>query len=524
MNKRQSEPVIITRRSLLAGAMGVAAAGALAACGMGSRGGSASTSSGAPASQQPTPPTGGLGQPSVRASAGGLLTTSLTAAATVLPVGGGTIPGLTYEQALPGPTLKLSPGDTLKLKLANSLPATSGQGMGMGNGMGQMNGMADAPGHTNLHFHGLHVSPDGNSDNVFIDVAPESSQDYEVRIPADHWGGLNWYHPHRHGTVTDQVLGGMAGAIIITGALDSVPQIAAAADQVLVLQRVQEQRSQLVMASSMHGNEFMSGMGNPSFTVNGMVSPTTTMRPGEVQRWRLVNADAIDYFDLALVDAAGTVIPGGLHLLARDGMALPAVRSVDSQLVVPGNRVEMLIQAPATAGSFTLMGRAVQGFAHGDVPLVQVSVTGEPNPMPLPTTLPTPLQAIPASAVAHRRTVTFGTWGGAMVVNGVNFADGPDQVDLDVGSVTEWEVQNLSQDKHAFHFHTNPFMVVAVNGVPEPDPWFWDTYPIPPATAADAPGSITIRTAPKDFRGKIVQHCHILPHEDAGMMGVINLV
>ena len=129
---------------------------------------------------------------------------------------------------------------------------------------------------------------------------------------------------------------------IITGAIDQVPQIAAAADQVLVLQRVQEQRSQLVMASTMHGNEFMSGMGNPSFTVNGMVGPSTTLRPGEVQRWRLVNADAIDYFDLALVDAAGQVISGGLHLIARDGIPLPAVRSVDSQLVVPGNRVELL--------------------------------------------------------------------------------------------------------------------------------------------------------------------------------------
>ncbi|MFM2438169.1 MAG: hypothetical protein RLZ55_988 [Actinomycetota bacterium] len=459
----------------------------------------------------------------MRTSAKGELVTAFIAAAAALPISGAPISGLTYEQALPGPTLKLSPGDVLKLTLTNNLPASS-QGQGMANGMGQMNGMSAEPGHTNLHFHGLHVDPNGNSDNVFLDVAPGAVQDYEVRIPADHWGGLNWYHPHRHGTVTDQVLGGMAGAIIITGALDQVPQIAAAADQVLVLQRVQEQRSQLVMASTMHGNEFMSGMGNPSFTVNGMVGPGTTLRPGEVQRWRLVNADAIDYFDLALVDAAGQVISGGLHVIARDGIPLPAVRSVDSQLVVPGNRVELLVQAPAAAGAFALMGRAVQGFAHGDVPLVQVTVAGEPVTMTLPTTLPTPLESIPASAVQHRRTVTFGSWSNQMVVNGVSFQDGPDQVDLDVGSVTEWQVQNLSPEKHAFHFHTNPFMVVAVNGVPEADPWFWDTYPIPPATAADAPGSITIRTAAKDFRGKIVQHCHILPHEDAGMMGVINLV
>lgn len=111
-----------------------------------------------------------------------------------------------------------------------------------------------------------------------------------------------------------------------------------------------------------------------------------------------------------------------------------------------------------------------------------------------------------------------------MVVNGVSFLAGPDEMDLELGSVAEWTVLNLSDQDHAFHIHTNPFYVVAENDIPVSSPAFYDTYPIPPAIGPDTPGSITIRMRPKRFTGRIVQHCHILPHEDAGMMGVVNLV
>src|SRR5690606_13518743 len=92
---------------------------------------------------------------------------------------------------------------------------------------------------TNLHTHGLHVSPVGNSDNVFLSILPGEVQDYEIEIPDDHPGGLFWYHPHHHGGVCQQVRAGMAGALIVRGELDEVTEVAAATEQVMVLQAIE---------------------------------------------------------------------------------------------------------------------------------------------------------------------------------------------------------------------------------------------------------------------------------------------
>ncbi len=533
------DPVAVDRRTVLRGLLGLgtlALVPGLASCGQ-PGGDSAGTPAGAT-------PTGGAGtgtaatgtapQPAVRSAVNGVLTTTLTATNAQLKVLGQTIDTMVYEGSLPAPTLRVSPGDTLRLKLTNNLTPNGTQGnMGMGSGMGgmgQLGGQGQAGGAamsdngTNLHTHGLHVSPTGNSDNVFLDIAPGASQDYEIKIPADHWGGLNWYHPHRHGSVSLQVLGGMAGALIVSGPLDEVPEVAAATEQVLVLQRIQNGPAMIAMMSSMHDNRFLSLSGNPAFTTNGQVNPQVQLRPGEVQRWRIVNADPIDYFDLALLDQRRAPLSGGLKFLARDGITLPALETADAHLMVPGNRFDLLVQAPTSPGTFTLTGRTAEGFGQPDIDFVTVQVAGPPKPMALPTRLPSQVQPITAEQVTARRTVTFGSWQGAMSVNGLTFDQGPDVLALKVGTVEEWTVQNLTNQQHAFHIHTNPFFVVAENERPVSAPAFWDTYPIPPATGPDAPGSITVRMHPVDFTGRIVQHCHILPHEDAGMMGVVDLV
>ncbi|MDQ1250353.1 MAG: hypothetical protein QG597_4732, partial [Actinomycetota bacterium] len=257
--------------------------------------------------------------------------------------------------------------------------------------------------------------------------------------------------------------------------------------------------------------------------VNGKVDQSTTARPSEVQRWRILNADPIDYFDLALVGADGTPVPGSLHILAYDGLTLPKVRTVDSQLMVPGNRLDVLVQMPAEVGEARLVGRAVPGFGQPDITFLTVDVAGEPMSMAVPSALPSQVEPIPADAVRTRRTVQFGSWTSAMTVNGVAFQDGPDEVPMAVGSVEEWTIENLSDQDHAFHIHTNPFFVVAEDGTPLAQPTFFDTYRIPPAKAEGSPGRLTVRFRPTEFTGRIVQHCHILPHEDAGMMGVVVL-
>jgi FtsP/CotA-like multicopper oxidase with cupredoxin domain len=523
------------RRDVLRGLLGLgtmAIIPGLAACG---DSGTGTTRSSPAASLTGVTPSDGSAsriapQPTVRSSTNGLLATTLTAANSQLAVLGETIDTMVYEGSLPGPTLRVSPGDTVRISLTNNLAPNGTTGaMGMGPGQGGMGqgqaGMADMSDNgTNLHTHGLHVSPTGNSDNVFLDIPPGGRQEYEIRIPADHWGGLNWYHPHRHGSVSLQVLGGMAGALIVSGPLDKVPEVAAATDQVLILQRIQNGPAMIARMSSMHDNRFLSLSGNPAFTTNGQVNPHVQMRPGEVQRWQIVNADPIDYFDLALLDQRRMPLPGGLKFLARDGMTLPALATADSHLMVPGNRFDLLVQAPGNQGVFTLTGRTAAGFGQPDIDFLTVSVTGDPKPMTLPARLPSQVAPIAAEAVTTRRTVTYGSWQGAMTVNGVAFDQGPDVLAVKVGTVEEWTIQNLTDQPHAFHIHTNPFLVVAENGRPVATPAFWDTYPIPPATGPESPGSITVRMHPVDFTGRIVQHCHILPHEDAGMMGVVDLV
>lgn len=507
----------VSRRTMLKGALGAGVAIGLPISAASCRR-NTSTSTGGEGTDGSS---GDLVQPESRVASGGVLATSLVCRDAEVRIGGETLQSVTYEGQVPGPTLRLDPGDVLKLTVDNQLEASTGGGMGRGNGRGMMG----SPGtQTNLHTHGLHVSPAGISDNVFLEIAAGESQDYVIEIPEDHWGGLNWYHPHRHGTVSVQVLGGMAGAIVISGPLDEVPEVKAATEQILVFQRIQTGPPMVAQMASMHDNRFLSLNGwDTQFTTNGVVNPTLTMHPGEVQRWRMVNADAIDYFDLALVDAQGKTLKDGLRFLARDGITLAKLEVRDSQIMVPGNRFEVLVQAPIDAGQFTLIGRTAEGFGQPDIPFLTVEVSGDPMEMGLPSQLPSQLEPIQEQEVTIRNTVTYGSWSNGMVVNGQSFQDGPDQMDLKLGSVAEWTVQNLSDQDHAFHIHTNPFYVVAENNLPVSSPAFYDTYPIPPATSEDAPGSITIRMRPTRFKGKIVQHCHILPHEDAGMMGVVHL-
>ena len=515
-----------SRRSLLKGAVG---AGALAATGGIVAACSTDTSApnGTASPNAEVNGRSGFAMPAEIESSAGVLRAELVCTSSTSVIGGTSVRTMTYGATAPGPTLRARPGDTLRITLVNNLAeATSGGGMMMGGGQGNggMQGQGMSDNGTNLHTHGLHVSPSGNSDNVFLDVARGARQEYEIAIPADHWGGLNWYHPHRHGAVSHQVLGGMAGAIVIAGPLDEVPEVREAGEDLLVLQRIQDGPAMLVRMAEMHDDRSLSLSGNPLFTVNGVVAPQLQMRPGEVRRWRIVNADPIDYFDLTLLDAKGRSLPGGLKFLARDGMTLPKLVESDSHVMVPGNRFDVLVQAPATPGTFSLVGRTATGFGQPDVTFATVVVSGSPVKMGLPTKLPAQITPIPASAVTQRQVVEFGSWGNAMTVNGLTFDQGPSVVELKLGTVAEWEVRNLSDQPHAFHIHTNPFYVVAENGRPVAEPAFWDTYPIPPATGPTTPGSITVRMAPTDFTGKIVMHCHILPHEDAGMMAVVNLV
>ncbi len=188
---------------------------------------------------------------------------------------------------------------------------------------------------TNLHVHGLHVSPEGKSDNIFLTVKAGESFQYEYQIPENHPGGLYWYHPHLHGTVTNQVFGGMAGPIIIEGDIDALPGIAGVPERLLVLQATQLYPD----GSVTHIVDVPPSMQKMYLRlVNGQLNPTMTIRPGETQRWRILNA-TVNVTYLLQLDGHQ------LHQIAKDGNTLNETWTRDAINLAPGERVEVLVQA-----------------------------------------------------------------------------------------------------------------------------------------------------------------------------------
>ena len=216
-----------------------------------------------------------LTEPPVISSRGGILTATLKAERKSVRVGSRDVLTVVYNGLFAPPTLRLKPGDVIKLTLINALDKS-----------------------TNFHTHGLVVSPLGNSDNVFIDIPAGTTFDYEIRVPPGQSPGTFWYHPHFHGLSGRQVGGGMSGALIIEGGLDKFPKS---------LQKVRERLillKDLVTTASTSGEyEYEAGVGlntGTTRTVNGQVNPIISINPGETQYWRIANISANIYYHLKL--------------------------------------------------------------------------------------------------------------------------------------------------------------------------------------------------------------------------------
>ena len=450
-------------------------------------------------------------EPEVLRASNGVLDTRLHIRYRYLDIGGYRLHYRTYEGTLPGPTLRARPGDTLRIKLVNELPPNRDPQPADHNIPNRYNT-------TNLHVHGMHVSPAGIADNVLREMEPGQAYDIEIPIPKSHPPGTYWYHPHRHGSANVQVASGMAGAIIIEGDFDSVPEIAGAADRVLITQQLAFD----ALGTCESFDTVWPMQAARLFTINGQLQPVISMRPGEVQRWRLVQAGFHDYSLIALDGHA-------LHEIASDGIALASMRSQKGILFVPGQHIDVLVQAGA-AGTYALR---TLPFDQGEGPLrtwvlATVVVAGEPMNMRLPQSLPRPpLTPIRDAEITGRRTITFQTIDPAtggddyrefrFMIDGKLFD--PNRIDhrIRLGAVEEWEIVNLDAAHHPFHIHTNPFLVTKVNGVPLEEPTWRDTVNVA------GKQTVTIRSRFEDFTGVFVLHCHIFNHEDIGMMQLVEV-
>jgi FtsP/CotA-like multicopper oxidase with cupredoxin domain len=442
------------------------------------------------------PATGGkLAEPETLRSADGLLQVRLEAADGPVTVSGRKATALSYNGSLPGPTLRLRPGDRLQVKLVNRLAAP-----------------------TNLHVHGLHVSPEGHGDNVFVAVQPGESFAYDYQLPDDHPPGVYWYHPHHHGLVADQVFGGLYGAIVV----EDPAKLPVARERVLVVSDITLDASGRLRQPSPMAR--MMGREGKLVLVNGQTRPTLSVRPGERERWRIVNACVARYVRLRLDGQR-------LDLLGIDSGRYATPRRIDEVVLATGNRADLLVTAAEGTSALEVLGvdRGSLGGMMGGAPsgdvgtIAALQVTGAAvAAQPAPPAQPAARDLRGTEPTMRRRLVFAVGMGGGMGPGGMSFTiDGrefdPDRVDQTVtpGAVEEWTIANTSPMDHPVHLHVWPMQIVAAAGRAVDDVRWRDVVNIP------AGSEVTVRIAFDKFGGRTVYHCHILDHEDNGMMGVV---
>jgi FtsP/CotA-like multicopper oxidase with cupredoxin domain/peroxiredoxin len=448
-----------------------------------------------------------------------------------------------YNKAPVGPVIRVRQGQTLVVELDNGLPAEPAAPVPAPGSAGP--GHAEVPhgfNTTNLHTHGLHVSPRGNADNVFLELVPGENKTLVFPIRADHPAGTFWYHSHKHGSVALQLSSGMAGALIVEGGIDNYPafQSQHITEKVMVFQQmVYHKPNDPTKPAEVLPENIYSTMKpvKPKVAVtliNGQYVPVITMRPGEVQRWRMVHAGIQTAIYVHLEGHTQSEI-------ALDGLPLRAIRRVQYAELQPAYRSDVLIQASDTPGVYCLYNSvedAAMAFKNMAVPpeiLAKVVVAGDPAKQSLPDagdwtmwvndlydkSMPDLRDIADAEIQGTPRSIVFShTNLQDFTLNGQVFD--PTRIDqrITLGTAEKWMLAvKPNGDNHPFHIHVNPFQVQ----VPYPEEGsprlVWrDTLLVTPKTPAE------IRSRFIHFPGKTVLHCHNLDHEDHGMMQAICLL
>ena len=449
--------------------------------------------------------------------------------------------GRSYRAQFPGPTLRVNVGDTLDLTTVNKLQ----------DGKSNFKLPAGAL-EMNLHTHGLETSPLADGDNIFRTMNPGTTSESRIKILATNGDGIDWYHTHRHGYVSDQVYGGLAGMLEVGDPLDPWPQYKGRYRERLlglttgiILTDDQGRRYIRFPAPS---NNVSGTPPNPyggawRKYVNGQYNPTITIRPGETQIWTFASIGRNGNFNLGISDRNGQN-PWAATILSYEGYGkdlfperittgLPVPYAYNGPTVLdPGARITMAVTAPKTPGTYyvaddmTLPGRPTPQFFA----LATIDVEGAPATVPPPNLTPTgPAPEIYRAKPDHYRTfswenVTSGKTI-AFAINGGFFPMNP-IVTLQAGQVEQWLLVNTSPVDHTFHIHQNHFAVIATNSLPgsytnpfnQPVPGKYRYASLRDTINIPADGSVLIRFRVSPELGKYVFHCHILPHEDAGMM------
>jgi FtsP/CotA-like multicopper oxidase with cupredoxin domain len=443
-------------------------------------------------------------------------------------------------QTVEAPTLRLNPGDQLELGIINQNTATTVGGMKMD--MGPATTTCGGTGaltvsSTNVHFHGLNVPPVCHQDDVLTTVIQPGSPafEYNMQIPFNEPPGLYWYHPHIHGFTEFQVNGGAAGALIVQGIEKYRPEVTGLTERVFVI------RQQFLVPWV---------PGPYQLTLNYQVAPmigigpVIQMQPGEKQFWRVANATLQDFLNLQFL-VNGTA--ENLEMIALDGYPLSATRLQNSITIPPAGRAEFIVTAPASGQTGSFITQAVSTGPTGNYDYGQtlgtvqlVSGTSDSS-----TATHMPAKAVPAdrsalkfanltshAAITQRSLYFSEEFGGTngpiqfyITVDGqkqkVFEPNEPPAITTKVGAVEEWTIENHALETHAFHIHQLHFKLLEVDGQPVTNQDLLDTIEIPYWSGGSNPYhsvKVLMDFTDPTTAGTFVFHCHILLHEDLGMM------
>jgi suppressor of ftsI len=360
------------------------------------------------------------------------------------------------------------------------------------------------------------VSPRGTSDNVFREIEPGTVSTSVIDIPRDHDPGTYWYHVHYHGHTESQVSGGLVGLLVVEGLEAHLPEgLRDVPQRQLLIRDVQHEGDRLIFDR----DEIDPTGANVTRLVNGLLRPRLSLRPGSVELWRIANVGANLFYDLALDGHE-------LLVVAEDGSPVWKTWSAEHLLLPPGKRFDVLVRAGDRTGSYALRTRRYdEGFqkpAAAELATVRVGGPAVDAHVEMPRSLTSARRDLSDARVAKRRTFTFSldTRGEfRALVNGHTFDHHQEPVRPRLGTVEEWTLRNPSAEDHPFHIHVNDFQVMSVNGRPYRARGHQDVVRIP----KDG-GEVVIRNPFRDYSGKFVFHCHILGHEDAGMMQAVEVV
>lgn len=458
---------------------------------------------------------------------------------------------------LESPTLHVNPGDTINIALTNALPPVHGGPVELVSAKNKVCGSAEMTlTSVNMHFHGTNTSPKCHSDEVIHTLVNSGETfNYTLKIPKDEPPGLYWYHPHVHGIASASVEGGASGAIVVEGIEKIQPAVAGLPQRIVLL------RDQPLKNAPASKDRPV-----PSWDVSVNYVPVpyphyplaiikTAYSTQEF--WRVVNASANTILDLQVVyDGKPQTLQvtglDGVPTGSQDGRRQGIIVDEKRILLPPAARAEFILTTPsAEVAHARLVTRAIDGGFFADSnpsrPLANIVASnaapklprvpkpdGPPNPQRfenIDTAKVTANRKLYFWEVEHARAKGPGEEVAFFItVDGQNNVlyspDNPPAIVTHKGAVEDWTIENRTGEVHEFHMHQIHFKLLEINGrpVPKRQRQWYDTFQVPYWDGKGNYPSIKVRM---DFRGAVtgdfVYHCHILEHEDGGMMAIIRV-